>query len=292
MPRPEGGGWWDAPWFMALNKAGVVVEVLQVARGALPGWLQKRLALQKQSAPRRSARVPRRPRRRQPARRAPGGAEARAARARRRALASKRCARRSPTWRASTPTPRRKRCSTGDTERYLRVLEGLRGEGEAPTYLLFTISSALFALSAPGGVGRARRCSARSPPRAAYSAKALGARDLARRHHRPRDQGRRQGRRAVGRVRQARPRAACLGTRRLAIRMPAMQVKTYMRELGRGARAAARELARADTAAKDRALARDGGADPLAARRRSWRRTPPTSGRRRRPAATPPSSTG
>jgi glutamate-5-semialdehyde dehydrogenase len=37
--------------------------------------------------------------------------------------------------------------------------------------------------------------------------------------------------------------------------MPAMQVKTYMRELGRAARAAARELARADTAAKDRALA-------------------------------------
>ena len=34
-----------------------------------------------------------------------------------------------------------------------------------------------------------------------------------------------------------------------------MQVKTYMRELGRGARAAARELARADTAVKDRALA-------------------------------------
>jgi glutamate-5-semialdehyde dehydrogenase len=37
--------------------------------------------------------------------------------------------------------------------------------------------------------------------------------------------------------------------------MPAMQVKTYMRVLGRGARAAARELARADTAVKDRALA-------------------------------------
>ncbi|HJT61352.1 MAG TPA: glutamate-5-semialdehyde dehydrogenase, partial [Burkholderiales bacterium] len=35
-----------------------------------------------------------------------------------------------------------------------------------------------------------------------------------------------------------------------------MQLKAYMRELGRGARAAARELARADTAAKDRALAR------------------------------------
>jgi glutamate-5-semialdehyde dehydrogenase len=34
-----------------------------------------------------------------------------------------------------------------------------------------------------------------------------------------------------------------------------MQVKAYMRELGKEARAAARELARADTAAKDRALA-------------------------------------
>jgi DNA polymerase-3 subunit delta len=34
----------------------------------------------------------------------------------------------------------------GDTARYLRVLEGLRGEGEAPTYLLFTVSSALFSL--------------------------------------------------------------------------------------------------------------------------------------------------
>jgi len=34
-----------------------------------------------------------------------------------------------------------------------------------------------------------------------------------------------------------------------------MQVKSYMRELGQEARAAARELARADTAAKDRALA-------------------------------------
>jgi glutamate-5-semialdehyde dehydrogenase len=38
--------------------------------------------------------------------------------------------------------------------------------------------------------------------------------------------------------------------------MASMQVKAYMRELGRGARAAARELARADSAAKDRALAR------------------------------------
>src|SRR5262249_61718999 len=34
----------------------------------------------------------------------------------------------------------------GDLERYARVIEGLRGEGEAPTFVLFALSSALFAL--------------------------------------------------------------------------------------------------------------------------------------------------
>jgi DNA polymerase-3 subunit delta len=60
----------------------------------------------------------------------------------------------------------------GDTGRYLRVLEGLRGEGEAPTYLLFTLSSALFALSAPGGwVSKALQRTLSSAR--AYSPKAL-----------------------------------------------------------------------------------------------------------------------
>ena len=52
MPRPEGGGWWDAPWFTALDRAGVIVEVQPVPRAALPAWLEKRLARQKQRAPR------------------------------------------------------------------------------------------------------------------------------------------------------------------------------------------------------------------------------------------------
>jgi DNA polymerase-3 subunit delta len=34
----------------------------------------------------------------------------------------------------------------GDLERYARVIDGLRGEGEAPTFVLFALSSALFAL--------------------------------------------------------------------------------------------------------------------------------------------------
>jgi glutamate-5-semialdehyde dehydrogenase len=37
--------------------------------------------------------------------------------------------------------------------------------------------------------------------------------------------------------------------------MAVMQLKAYIQKLGRDARAAARELARADTTAKDRALA-------------------------------------
>ena len=59
----------------------------------------------------------------------------------------------------------------GDTARYLRVLEGLRGEGEAPTYLLFTLSSALFALATGERVNKAMQARARQargatrPPR-------------------------------------------------------------------------------------------------------------------------------
>ncbi len=34
----------------------------------------------------------------------------------------------------------------GDTARYLHIVEGLRAEGEQPTFVLFAISSALFAL--------------------------------------------------------------------------------------------------------------------------------------------------
>ena len=95
----------------------------------------------------------------------------------------------------------------GDTERYLRVLEGLRGEGEAPIFLLFTISSALFALSAPGGwvskalqrmlspppaptAPRRWRAPSRTPPRSTARSRASA------RAKNP------------GRIRQARPRAA------------------------------------------------------------------------------------
>jgi DNA polymerase III subunit delta len=150
MPRPEGGGWWDTPWFLALNKAGMVVEVLQVARGALPGWLQKRLAAQKQSAPSEVLEYL--------ADRVEGNLLAAHQEVQKLALLAPEGELSFDTVRDAVADVARYDTNVaaeallkGDTERYLRVLEGLRGEGEAPTYLLFTISSALFALSAPGG---------------------------------------------------------------------------------------------------------------------------------------------
>ena len=145
MPRPEGGGWWEAPWFLALNKAGIIVEVQSVSRAALPGWLEKRFARQKQSASREVLEYL--------ADRVEGNLLAAHQELQKLALLA-------PEGELSLDTVREAvadvaRYDTyvaaealvcGDTARYLRVLEGLRGEGEAPTYLLFTLSSALFAL--------------------------------------------------------------------------------------------------------------------------------------------------
>jgi DNA polymerase III subunit delta len=150
MPRPEGGGWWEAPWFVALGKAGVIVEVQQVARAALPGWLQKRLAAQKQSASREVLDYL--------ADRVEGNLLAAHQELQKLALLAPEGELGFDTVRDAVADVARfdtnvaaEALLKGDTERYLRVLDGLRGEGEAPTFLLFTLSSALFALAAPGG---------------------------------------------------------------------------------------------------------------------------------------------
>ena len=146
MPRPEGGGWWDAPWFIALNNAGAIVEIQPVPRTALPAWLDKRLAAQKQTASRDVLEYL--------ADRVEGNLLAAHQEVQKLALLA-------PQGELSLETVREvvadvarfdtfaaaEALVTGDTARYLRVLDGLRGEGEAPTYLLFTISSVLFALT-------------------------------------------------------------------------------------------------------------------------------------------------
>jgi DNA polymerase III subunit delta len=150
MPRPEGGGWWEAPWFVALGKAGVVVEVQQVARAALPGWLEKRLAAQKQRAAREVLEYL--------ADRVEGNLLAAHQEVQKLALLAPEGELSFDTVRDAVADVARfdtnvaaEALVKGETVRYLRVLEGLRAEGEAPVYLLFTLSSALFALAAPGG---------------------------------------------------------------------------------------------------------------------------------------------
>jgi len=146
MPRPEGGGWWDAPWFSALNRIGVIVEVQPVARAALPGWLEKRLARQEQSASREVLEYL--------ADRVEGNLLAAHQEVQKLALLAPEGelsmeavldavadVARFDTYDAAEALV------AGDTARYLRVLEGLRGEGEAPTYVLYTLSSVLFALA-------------------------------------------------------------------------------------------------------------------------------------------------
>jgi DNA polymerase-3 subunit delta len=154
MPRPEGGGWWEAPWFTALDKVGVIVEVQPVARAALPGWLAKRLARQKQSASREVLEYL--------ADRVEGNLLAAHQELQKLALLAPEGELSMDTVREAVADVARfdtyaaaEALVAGDTGRYLRVLEGLRGEGEAPTYLLFTLSSALFALASGERVNKA-----------------------------------------------------------------------------------------------------------------------------------------
>ncbi|MCD6042125.1 MAG: polymerase delta subunit [Burkholderiales bacterium] len=146
MPRPDGGGWWEAPWFLALNKAGVIVEAQPVPRASLPGWLEKRLAAQKQRASREALEWL--------AERVEGNLLAAHQEMQKLALLAPEGELSFDAVREAVADVARfdanaaaEALVSGDTARYLRVLEGLRGEGEAATYVLFTVSTALFALS-------------------------------------------------------------------------------------------------------------------------------------------------
>jgi DNA polymerase-3 subunit delta len=145
LPRLDRAGQSSA-WFAALAGAGVLVEVWPVERARLPQWIGARLARQGQSAP------------------APV-LEFLAARVEGNLLAAhqevQKLALLAPAGALSLETVEDAVASVarydpyaaaealvaGDLARYLRVLQGLRGEGEAPTYVLFAIAAALFALS-------------------------------------------------------------------------------------------------------------------------------------------------
>jgi DNA polymerase-3 subunit delta len=173
MPRPEGGGWWEAPWFLALNKAGALVEVQPLARAVLPAWLGERLARQKQSASREVLEYL--------ADRIEGNLLAAHQELQKLALLAPQGELSLETVRDAVADVARydtldaaEALVAGNTARYLRILDGLRGEGEAPTYLLFTLSSVLFALASGERLNKAMQAvvdkARRYPPKAIENA--------------------------------------------------------------------------------------------------------------------------
>ena len=144
MPRPE-GQWWKADWFTALEQLGAVVEVEPVPRAKLAAWLSQRLAQQKQSAQGEALEFL--------AERVEGNLLAAHQEVQKLALLA-------PPGELSLdqvqdavadvaryePGSAVEALLAGDTARYVRVIEGLRAEGEAPQLLLFVLAGALFVL--------------------------------------------------------------------------------------------------------------------------------------------------
>lgn len=144
LPRLDRTGQGSA-WFNALARLGAVVDVWPLDRQRLAAWIGERLARQKQRASREVLEFL--------AERVEGNLLAAHQELQKLALLA-------PEGELSLdmvqdavasvarfdPYDAAEALVAGDLERYVRVLEGLRAEGEAPTFVLFVVSSALFAL--------------------------------------------------------------------------------------------------------------------------------------------------
>jgi len=146
LPRLDRQGQGSA-WFTALASAGVVVDVWPIDRERLPAWIAERLARQKQRAPREVLEFL--------AESVEGNLIAAHQEVQKLALLAPPGELSLETVQAAIvnvarydPYDAAEALVAGDTARYLRVLEGLRAEGEQPTFVLFVLSHALFALQA------------------------------------------------------------------------------------------------------------------------------------------------
>jgi DNA polymerase-3 subunit delta len=163
LPRLDRTGQGSA-WFNALARLGAVVDVWPVERLRLPAWIGERLARQKQRAPREvleflSERVEgnllaAHQELQKLALLAPEGE-----------LALDMVQEAVASVARYDPYDAAEALVSGELARYVRVIEGLRAEGEATTFILFVISSALFALQE----GSAERIFNRSLKRAVES---------------------------------------------------------------------------------------------------------------------------
>jgi len=144
LPRLDRAGQSSA-WFGALAAAGVVVEVWPVERARLPEWIGARLARQSQRASRAVLEFL--------ADRVEGNLLAAHQEVLKLALLAPPGELELETVEDAVASVARydpyaaaEALVAGDLTRYVRVLEGLRGEGEAPTFVLFAVSGALFVL--------------------------------------------------------------------------------------------------------------------------------------------------
>jgi DNA polymerase-3 subunit delta len=134
-------------WFTALASAGVVVDIWPVDRARLPAWIAERLARHKQRASREVLDFL--------AERVEGNLLAAHQEVQKLALLAGEGELALDTVQDAVASVARydpydaaEALVSGDTGRYLRVLQGLRGEGEQPPFVLFVLSNALFALQA------------------------------------------------------------------------------------------------------------------------------------------------
>ena len=144
LPRLDRSGQGSA-WFNALGRLGAIVDVWPLDRARLPAWISDRLARQKQRAGREVLEFL--------AERVEGNLLAAHQEIQKLALLA-------PEGELSLelveeavasvarydPYDAAEALVCGDIARYVRVIEGLRGEGEAPPFILFALSGALFAL--------------------------------------------------------------------------------------------------------------------------------------------------
>ncbi len=133
-------------WFGALARAGVVVDVWPVERARLPAWIAERLGRQRQRAPREALEFL--------ADRVEGNLLAAHQEVQKLALLA-------PEGELSLEIVREvvanvarydaytacEAMLAGDAARYVRVIDGLKSEGEAPTLVLWALSEELYALA-------------------------------------------------------------------------------------------------------------------------------------------------
>src|SRR5205814_3216377 len=135
----------NSAWFRALAEAGVIIDVYPVDRPRLPAWIAERLARSRQSAPREVLEFL--------ADRVEGNLLAAHQEVQKLALLA-------PQGELSLeavqeavasvarydPYTAAEALLAADPARYIRVIEGLKSEGEQPTFVLHVLSSALFVL--------------------------------------------------------------------------------------------------------------------------------------------------